>query len=284
MLAVSGGVDSMALLDSLRAQSGVELIVAHFDHGIRADSAEDRKLVQRIAATHNLPFIYDEARLGAQASEAAARAARYDFLERVRTKHGAQAIITAHHQDDVLETMLLNLLRGTGRKGLASLASGEKVVRPLLGVPKSELREYAAAHNLAWREDSTNADPRYRRNFVRQHVVPKFAAGDRQKMLAINHRMFELNEAIDAAINDWLATQPAPHTLSRAQFILLPHNVACEVMIAFIRQSGAQNVGRKLIEQLVAAAKTARAGTLHDIDQRLVLKVLTKNIAVIARA
>jgi len=157
------------------------------------------------------------------------------------------------------------------------------VVRPLLGISKNELREYASAHNLAWREDSTNADARYRRNFVRQHIVPKFTAADRQKMLDINRRMAGLNVAIDAAVNGWLAAQPTPDTLSRAQFISLPHVVAREIMLAFIRQNGAQNVGRQLIEQLVTAAKTARAGTLHDIDRRLVLTISAKNIAIISR-
>src|SRR5690606_5271626 len=98
VVAVSGGVDSMVLLDLLRQKPKLELIVAHFDHGIRPDSAEDRKLVQRVAKHYDLPFVYAEGKLGPKASEALAREARYAFLRRVQAEQGAEAIITAHHQ------------------------------------------------------------------------------------------------------------------------------------------------------------------------------------------
>ncbi|QQS18837.1 hypothetical protein IPL68_02130 [Candidatus Saccharibacteria bacterium] len=87
--------------------------MAHFDHGIRPDSVEDRKLVQKLAKQYGLPFVYDRAELGAGASEAVAREARYAFLSRVKEAVGADAIITAHHEDDVLETIIINWLRGT---------------------------------------------------------------------------------------------------------------------------------------------------------------------------
>src|SRR5689334_19288064 len=116
VLAVSGGVDSMVLLHALQGRPGVKLVVAHYDHGIRPDSHEDRHLVQVVAAQHGLPFEYEEDWLGWGTSEETAREARYNFLERTRQRHKSDAIITAHHQDDVLETAIINLLRGTGRK------------------------------------------------------------------------------------------------------------------------------------------------------------------------
>src|SRR5665213_4424111 len=97
-LAVSGGVDSMALLDMLAKKPGVNLVVAHFNHGIRGDSGHDEKLVKQAAAAYGLIFELGAARLGKGASEAAAREARYDFLNRVMKKHQADAIISAHHQ------------------------------------------------------------------------------------------------------------------------------------------------------------------------------------------
>src|SRR4051794_16456164 len=121
VVAVSGGVDSVGLLDLLRMDPGVKLTVSHFDHGIRDDSHLDRAHVQALARRYQLPFVYDKGALGPGASEAEARTARYQFLDNVKTKTGAHAIVTAHHQDDVLETAIINLLRGTGRKGLSSL-------------------------------------------------------------------------------------------------------------------------------------------------------------------
>src|SRR5438132_889977 len=117
IVAVSGGVDSMVLLDLLRTKPELKLIVAHYDHGMRPNSTADRQLVQAVSKHHGLTFIYDQGKLG-NASEATARRARYDFLHQVREASQARAIITAHHQDDLLETAILNILRGTGRRGL----------------------------------------------------------------------------------------------------------------------------------------------------------------------
>ena len=136
VVAVSGGVDSMVLLDLLRRQKDLKLVVAHLDHGIRSDSDLDRQLVQQVASKHGLAFVYNTAQLGPGASEALARKARYNFLRRVQLATNATAIVTAHHQDDLIETAILNLLRGTGRKGLSSLGDDKHLRRPLLHVSK----------------------------------------------------------------------------------------------------------------------------------------------------
>src|SRR5882672_395858 len=175
VVAVSGGVDSMVLLDLVSQLPVLSLVVAHFDHGVRPDSIEDRQLVEQTAKTYGLPFVYDTAALGPSASEDAARRARYAFLHKVRTEQGAQGIILAHHQGDVVETMLLNLIRGTARRGLSSLQSTSELVRPLLNNTKSELQQYAEQQGVAWREDSTNTDPKYLRNYLRQHIIPKLS-------------------------------------------------------------------------------------------------------------
>jgi tRNA(Ile)-lysidine synthase len=160
VIAVSGGVDSMALLDLL-VESITEkqkLVVAHVDHGMRPDSAEDRKLVEKTAKALNLDFEYLEARLGPNASEETAREVRYKFLYHIKDKYKAEAIITAHHEDDLIETAIINLIRGTSRKGMSSLSSREGIIRPLLTYPKAELIKYAKSSKLVWREDSTNSD------------------------------------------------------------------------------------------------------------------------------
>src|SRR5262249_18822874 len=153
VVAVSGGVDSMTLLDVLAKQPDLRLVVAHFDHGIRADSEQDRQLVQAAAERYGLPFVFDMGHLGPATSEAKARRARYDFLRRVQRSSGARAVVTAHHQDDVLETAMLNLLRGTGRRGLTSLNSRPGLERPLLDTPKWKIKDHALSARLNWRED-----------------------------------------------------------------------------------------------------------------------------------
>src|SRR6266496_535916 len=123
VVAVSGGVDSMVLLDMMRRLAGTTVVVAHVDHGMRSDSRLDRMLVQRYTMSHNLALEYTELHLGVGTDEATARQERYKFLRHMRKKYNASAIVTAHHRDDVLETAIMNLLRGTGWRGLSSLRS-----------------------------------------------------------------------------------------------------------------------------------------------------------------
>lgn len=301
VVAVSGGVDSVALLHLLMqkqsaservsklASGGFEtrqlansptytLVVAHYDHGIRKDSAEDRKLVQALAKQYGLPFVYQSGKLGPKASEAVAREARYKFLHDTRRASKAQAIITAHHQDDVLETIILNLLRGTGRRGLSSLKSTDIIKRPLLHVPKNELLRYASREGLRWREDSTNANPKYLRNYVRKHLLPRFAEPDREALRAINHKAAELNEQIAEQAANYLHLQPSRTSLDRHSFIMLPHAVAREIMAEWLLRNTGAELSRKLLERLVVAAKTGRSGSKVDIDKTHWLQVSAKRL------
>ncbi len=279
VVAVSGGVDSVALLHLLAQRPDLRLTVAHFDHGIRPDSIEDRQFVQMLAKEYGLPFVYQRAELGGNASEAAARQARYGFLRQVRTASGAEAIITAHHQDDLLETLILNLLRGTGRRGLSSLKNTEAIKRPLLQVSKKELLRYAEKEGLRWREDSTNNDERYLRNYIRRRILPRFVSNDREALLATSRRAAELNEAIDRELAVYLHLQPASGVLDRYNFTMLPHAVAREVIAGWLLRYAQAELSRKMLERLVIAAKTGRAGTRVDINRQYWLKISPATLA-----
>ncbi len=285
-MAVSGGVDSVALLHMLAKKSNsliaklsdskasvqpsdqrtIRLTVAHYDHGIRPDSAEDRRLVQALARDYGMPFVYQTGQLGPGASEAQAREARYAFLHRVREASGARAIITAHHQDDVLETAILNMLRGTGRRGLSSLKSTDVVKRPLLHVPKNELLRYASREGLCWREDSTNADERYLRNYIRKNILPRFADASREQLKTHIVLAAGLNKRIEQAAADYLHLQPSVTELDRHNFAMLPHAVAREILAEWLRLNTRAELSKKMLERLVAAAKTGRNGSQVDVD------------------
>lgn len=168
VVAVSGGVDSVVLLDMLSRQSNLELIVAHFDHGIRPDSMADAGFVADLAKKYNLKFETKREELGLDASEELARNRRYKFLRDIAKKYDAK-IITAHHADDVIETIAINLSRGTGWRGLAVLDSD--IVRPLTDITKREILDYAHEHDLAWHEDSTNKGDMYLRNRIRRKLA-----------------------------------------------------------------------------------------------------------------
>ncbi len=262
VVAVSGGVDSMVLLDVLVGQTGLELIVAHFNHGIREDADEDERLVREAAAKYDLAYIYDKVRLGAGASEDVARRARYGFLLRVAREHSAK-IITAHHQDDVLETAILNILRGTGRRGLSSLRSNEEIVRPLLNVPKKEIMAYAQELGLTWHEDSTNADERYLRNYVRHRIVPRLGKEGRSKMLARLQTAGEHNDEIEMILRELLPQNAT--TFQRAAFTMLPHDVSLEFLAAILRNNNVRDFNARELQRLVAAIKTLPPGKRVDV-------------------
>ena len=156
----------MAMLHLLKDDPDV--IVAHFDHGIRPSSADDAVFVEELAKKYRKPFFVRNAHLGAGASEEAARKARYDFLFGLAKRFDGK-VYTAHHSDDLIESVVINLLRGTGWRGLAAL-NDKRVVRPLLDWSKSDVYRYATENNLHFRLDQTNSDDKYLRNRVRESL------------------------------------------------------------------------------------------------------------------
>ncbi len=282
IVAVSGGVDSMALLDMLALTPGMDLIVAHYDHGIRADSDEDRQEVQAAAARHGLPFVYERGNLGLGVSEAAAREARYAFLHRVRAEHAAHAIVTAHHQDDVLETAIINMVRGTGPRGLSALRSTDAIVRPLLHVPKVDIERYATDRRLPWREDSTNSDERYLRNYVRRRLMSRLSATQRSALLRHIDQAASQNEKIGQLITDVRAGRVTAGHISRGWFIQLPYDVSRTVLAEILREAGAQ-FDRQGIHRLVVFMKTGASGKRADVDKTHYLEVGKNHIIVGSR-
>lgn len=281
VVAVSGGVDSMVLLDLVRQQLDLKLVVAHYDHGIRHDSRLDREIVQATAKKLGIPFVYHEGKLGVDASEEAARKARYDFLHSVRKASGAGAVLTAHHHDDVLETAIINMLRGTNRKGLSSLQSTQSIHRPLLHLQKQHLKQYAQDQGLVWREDSTNQDTRYLRNYVRHKILPQFEPHHKQQLVDIVKTVGSINDELEKQLTHYLHVQPALDKLSRLEFMRLPHVVAREVIAAFLRRHGIRDFDQKTLERLVVAAKTHAPGKSVDIVNGYKLSIGKANLALV---
>ncbi len=194
IVAVSGGVDSVVLLDMLKKSGEHELIVAHFDHGIRPESACDAEFVRALTDRYGLRCEVRREELGPKVSEEAARTRRYMFLREVAAKEGA-TIVTAHHRDDVIETIVINLTRGTGWRGLAVLGDAT-IERPLLRKSKQEIYEYATKQGLEWVEDETNATDAYLRNRVRRNAA-QLDEKKRQRVLELWAAQRELARAID---------------------------------------------------------------------------------------
>jgi len=177
LAAVSGGPDSVALLDLL-VRAGVPsrapLTVVHVDHGIDPSSGRAAELTQRLAAANGLPYECVRLALGAGLSETDARVARYAAIDRVRLARGAALVFLGHHADDQVETVLMRALRGSGPGGLAGIAPRVgPYVRPLLTYRRAELAEYLAGRDLATWTDPANRDPRHLRSWMREELLPR---------------------------------------------------------------------------------------------------------------
>ena len=190
ILAVSGGVDSMVLLDLVLHHHNVQkIIVAHFDHALRWSEWDgDRELVANFCKEKNITFEVEKmdialiAKNEKQSIESVARKYRYEFFFQIAKKYNAKYILTAHHLDDRIETAMFNLIRGTKLGGIHALSEVSRtdgwvsLFRPLLSISKSEIIEYAREKNILFREDSSNSDTDYLRNHLRKNILPEFEA------------------------------------------------------------------------------------------------------------
>jgi tRNA(Ile)-lysidine synthase len=193
LVAVSGGPDSVALLDLLvqtRDAHELDLIVAHVDHGIHPDSPRVAAQVRALAASYALDFETEALALGPFASETLARAQRYAWLEQARDHRGAAIIFTAHHADDQVETVLMRVLAGSGPAGLAGMAPIQgNVVRPLLPFTRAELTDHLEDTGLQAWLDPANQDPRHLRSWIRAELLPVI----RTRLPGIDQRLRQLS-------------------------------------------------------------------------------------------
>ncbi|MDL2341686.1 MAG: tRNA lysidine(34) synthetase TilS [Patescibacteria group bacterium] len=258
--AISGGVDSMVLLHLLSKCQDVTIVVAHFDHGMRPDSDKDRDLVHKTATALGLPFVSEAGNLNSLSSEATARTARYAFLRQVQKQYQAEAIITAHHEDDVIETAIINLARGTGRRGLSSLASTRQLLRPLLDTPKSEIIAYANQHQLSWREDSSNADQKYLRNYIRHSVLPLFSAAQRQQFVSYITSLRSLNQQLDSALAAAVEGIQTDSQLNRSALTAASPSIIKEILAAWWRANGFTGYETKTLQRALHDVRYGQTG------------------------
>lgn len=287
VVAVSGGVDSMVLMDLLCRSArncGLEIIVAHVNHGLRgADSDLDEKLVRERSEHQGIRCVVTRSKPAGDNLQDSARRIRYDFLGRTAKKFRASSIAVAHHMDDQAETVLIHLLRGAGLKGLVGMRPLSKVgatdiIRPLLGTPRSEIEAYARKQGIPYRDDRTNAGEKYVRNRIRHRLLPmlrEFNPKIASHLASLAGRLAEDDEALELVARLSLESiimkrGRAGLEFSREMFAGLPSSIRRRILReAFALASGdAKDLNSDQIEKMDHISSSQKGEASYRLPSR----------------
>lgn len=203
VLAVSCGVDSICLLNILM-KLNYNVVIAHVNHHMRAQSEIEEKYIRDFGKENNIKtFVYEYNHTNNDNFHSDAHSARYNFYRSVCNLVNSKIIVTAHHADDNLETILQNMMSGSNLYGYAGISpklssDGYTIVRPLLPFSKEEIKEYVSTNNLTYFEDSSNSENHYQRNRLRHFVIPKLKEENKDILNKINEYSFILRESFNA--------------------------------------------------------------------------------------
>ena len=287
VVAVSGGVDSVALLhvlNSLRSIYGIRLHVAHLEHGIRGEeSVGDMKFVEAMCGDLSIPFTARSENVPEMAAsrglslEAAARAVRYAFLQELAGDLKASRIATGHNANDQAETLLINLLRGTGMAGLSGIrpAMNGKIIRPLIEAAREEIESYAAEKGLKFRVDRTNLDETHERNKIRRTLIPlieqEFNPGIVDSLarsagvfsIINQHMVGEMEEAL----RQCSSSKDGRTTIDLEAFEAIPYAVKLFTLYSVIRslEEDQQVVSFDILTAVLNLARRSKSGSRIDI-------------------
>ena len=230
LLSVSGGVDSVVMLD-LFLKNGYKTGLAHCNFGLRGNESDgDEDFVKKLAEERDVACYIEHFETEKIASEKristqmAARELRYEWFEEIRLVEGYDYIATGHNFNDSVETMVFNLIKGTGLKGLTGIpAKTGKVIRPLLFAGREEIEAYASENNIEFRNDSSNASVKYHRNYIRHEILPDFRHINPGFDLTIRNTLERL-AGIQRFVNDWLEKAKESYRFEKGKDIYLKND------------------------------------------------------------
>jgi tRNA(Ile)-lysidine synthase len=275
LVGVSGGRDSVALLRWLIDCGYEKLIVCHLNHQLRGRaSTADARFVEQLAGNYHVDVAIGSTNVRALAAkkklsiETAAREARYEFFARVTKRKRCRTILLAHHADDVVETFLINLFRGSGTSGLASIREISKrsigevdltIVRPLLGIWRNDIDRYIRVHRLKFRDDASNKDLAPLRNRIRRRVIPyleKIIGRNirqsiwRAAMISAEEEAWIENQMPNSVDADLGAGASAKAALAVAELRALPIALQRRQILKWLRTQDVVSVGFDVVESV----------------------------------
>ena len=262
ILAVSGGIDSVTMLHLYRNDE--QVVVAHFNHGIRDNANDDEEFVRDLAKKYKKPYFTSSANLGSRCSEDLARKERYSFLQSLSQELGGK-VYTAHHKGDLVETVIINLTRGTGWRGLTPFEN-PNLIRPLLNWQKSDIYRYADKNQLIWRQDQSNTEGDYLRNRIRRRLLSLDVSSrenlqkELDKLIA---KQQKVRKEIERTLNSFLTED---NRYERAWFSSLDDQIATEILRAALAKAG-RSATRPELLRFLDAIRSYRSGKYFNLSK-----------------
>lgn len=299
ILAVSGGADSVYLLDISRKSTG-RLLVGHYNHGARGKASEaDQRFVEGLCKDWVLPLEVGRAQPGTPVSrhggrkesvpprfEEKAREIRYAFVKDLLVRHGAKRVLVAHTADDQVETILMRILEGAGISGLKGIPrrSDDGIERPLLDTWREDILEYLRRRKIPYRTDKSNFDTRFERNWIRHVLIPvlekRYGKAVKKRIYALGERFREIDEFLEATVRRWMRSNVKPWAdatvrsfrFPRARYSKLPSVVRKKIVqiLFFERLDIAPN--ERLLEAIDKIVTAGGPSDTLDIGKGAVLE------------
>lgn len=292
VIGVSGGSDSITLLyllNKYKEKFKIKLYVCHINHKIREDSTIDEQYVENMCEKMNVPFykkrvqVEQIAKENKMGTEEAGRIIRYEFFREIAKKENANKIAIAHNMNDNAETMLLNLIRGTGLLGLEGITPKENnIIRPLINSKKTDINNFCKENNIEYKIDSTNKQNIYRRNIIRNEVIPKLeeinpniveTLSRTSKIIKQNNTFIkETTKSEYKKITHIISNEEKTHIeINLKEFNLLNENIKQNVILKAIEeiQGNTKNVEKTNIDEVIQIAKRNVGGKYTIINKNV---------------
>ena len=280
IIAVSGGVDSMVLLDILsKIHNPNKLVIAHINHKKRIESDDEYEAIKEIAKKYKVPFEgYTFIHKNKNNFQAEARKARYQFFFGLAMKYSAETIITAHHLDDQIETIFMRITRGSSFSGYSGMKSRIKnrnyeIVRPFLDVPKDKLYEYANKYNITYFEDESNKDDTYTRNRFRHQLIPLLKEENPmffEKMIQFTQYMENTDDVLDKACDQFMKKYYMYTTIPIQPFNNLDRMIQIKVLERVINKSTGDSVeiSYKQYQTIIELTKSKQPNQFYALGNK----------------
>ena len=280
--AISGGVDSMSLLDIVKKYN-VNIICAHVNHNLREESFEEYEFVKEYCKNNNIIFegiTLDKIDKGNLESEF--RKKRYDFFESIIEKYNAKYLLTAHHGDDLIETILMRIVRGSSINGYSgfekeSIRDTYSILRPLIYLTKDELYDYAKENNIEYREDKTNSSDKYTRNRYRKYILPKLKEENinvHKKFIKYSEELNDSYRFINNYVNELLDKYYINNKLDISNIKNIDEFIIKKIIFNILKDIYKDNinlVNDNNINEVIKIIKSNRPNLTVDLPKNIVL-------------